>query len=239
MTNLPLLLIAPVPKSIKFIKDYVCESAVNCAMFTSQGNLILGCHEGIYLYDTIFDLCGCTSVSNVTAVANANNRIYYMKCEGEDPEDSTVSVCSTDELLAQHSVLAVLPGEAERYCLAVNNQFICVTDSTVNTISFYDLEGVGLWTKFLSYAPGTVCTSHIDWAVLISDPDNNLVHKYSVDMKSQEFEEVWQCEGDWAAPTELCMDPSGVVYVKGTYSRQHGHKAINVVSMEGRYCILY
>ena len=232
-TNLPLLLATPVPKSIKLLRDYVCESTVNCTVFTSRGDLIVGCHEGIYVYDTIFDLNCCTTLPNVTAVATINNKIYYIKTKGMDAEDSTVTLCDTDMFLAQHNVLVVLPGEAERYSLAVGKKYICMTDKPVNTVSFYNLKGVGLWTVFLHYIPGAICTSPIEQAVFISDPDNNKVHKYSVKLETQKMDEVWQCTGDWTLPTQLCADLSGVLYVKGVDDRGSHHKAISIVSMEG------
>lgn len=175
----------------------------------------------------MFELTCSHELNYVTSVIKYTDKIYYTKIKGKVYPDMSVCVCCTDELMAEHELLLLLPGEASRYSLSVNSSGICISDNTAKTVSFYTHSGKFLWSKQLAFIPGNVC-HNIDGGLLITDPDNDRLYKFSVDTTKQKLNPAWMCEGDWTKPHYISTDHTGVIYLKGPNQRP-----IHTVSMEG------
>ena len=191
-----------VPQSLELDSSYETGGECYCAFFNKNGNLLIGCHDGVRLYTDNYHKADKTLRANhVTSIASVNDEPSYLFMAHRD-EERKIEKTSSNLSIREEVFKYGFPG---RDCahLTSSSKFI-VTHNSDSVVAF------SLATKRL-----TIEELDFHVAALRFDSDENLLvtsfdklHKYSIGDDGN-LSLIWICDN--------IVGASGIAFSKHGY----------------------
>ena len=208
-----------VPQSLELESSYQTGGECYCAFFNKNGNLLIGCHDGVRLYKENYHKATLRA-NHVTSIASVNDGTTFLYIPHSD-DDRTVKKTFANLLNTQGTVFGYsFPGDncghvtaSSKFIVAHNSDSLVLFNLATMTRT---IEKMNFQTVMLRFES--------DKNLLITSPKK--LYKYNLDSDGN-LSLIWICN-DMVGASGIAFSKHGFIIVQSTEE-----KAMYIVSPQG------